>query len=322
MNIGVTIIICTYNGIDRLGKTIEHVANQDVPAHMDWEVIIADNGSVDNSADFSENEWTKYSKRTVGFNVIKESKPGKLHALQKAIKNAKYEYIVICDDDNWLSPNYVSIVFSKLNQHPEIAAVGGLGIPETNGIDLPDWFDNYGYAYAVGPQSSGSGKLKRGKILWGAGLATRRTLYTRMYESQPSLLLESSKNILSAEDSEYCLRLLLKGHQLYYDDSLIYKHFIPAHKLDRQFRRQKLQKGFEDSRFILRKYYAAMKAYIDAKNRPDIWVYLFIISCLRYALLFANKDKRTKAKDTLFHLLPCWTNSDPISTRIKAFMNN
>lgn len=320
MNKGITIIICTYNGVDRLSETINHIAKQAVPAELAWEVILADNASSDHSSTFAAQEWLKHTVPGVSFKTINEPKPGKLYALQHAINEAQYEYLIICDDDNWLAPDYVKTVFPLLETMPEVAAIGGQGIPVTNGMALPEWFKNYHSAYAVGPQAEKTGILPSRKLLWGAGLATRKSLYLEMYKTYPSFLPEyTAKNILSAEDTEYCIRLLLKGYKLYYDEALVYQHFIPDFKLTISFRDQKLMTGFEDAFIILRKYYAAMRAHLKTKGRPDIWLLLLLIAPINYLFAFSQKRKE-KARDTLFFLLPLKKGPDSITTRIKAFI--
>lgn len=312
--------MCTHNGVDRLSETINYIANQSVPKDIAWEVILADNASTDNSSKFAEQEWCKYKLPEVSFRTINEPKPGKIYALQHAIKEAHYEYLIICDDDNWLSPDYVKIVYTLLETMPEVAAVGGQGIPVTLGKTLPIWFKDYQSAYAVGTQSDKTGLLGPRKLLWGAGLATRKSLYLKMYETYPSFLIAyKKKNILSAEDTEYCMRLILKGYSLYYDEALIYQHFIPDSKLTIFFRDEKLKRGFDDSNIVLRKYYAAMRAYIKTKGRPDIWILLLLIAPINYLFSFSKK-RAEKAKNTLYFLLPFKRGSDPITTNIKAFI--
>ncbi|SHF61122.1 glycosyltransferase [Pedobacter caeni] len=320
MNKGITIIICTFNGVDRLSDTIGHIARQSVPGEIAWEVILADNASTDESSEFSEQEWHKYNLPEVSFKTINEPKPGKLYALQHAIKEARYEYLIICDDDNWLAPDYVKTVYPLLETMPKVAAIGGQGIPVTAGAALPEWFQNYHSAYAVGPQANKTGILKSRKLLWGAGLSTRKSLYLEMYKTYPSFLPEyKEKNILSAEDTEYCIRLVLKGYDLYYDAALVYQHFIPDFKLTTSFRDEKLMKGFEDAYVILRKYYAAMRATLKTEGRPDIWLALLLIAPINYLFSFSKK-RAEKARDTLFYLLPFRKGPDSITTRIKAFI--
>lgn len=319
MNKGITIIICTYNGRERLGKTLSHIAALNIPLDIKIELILADNNSDDGSTEFAIKEWSHFNNTEISFKVLCETKPGKLYALQKAIKNAEHEYLIICDDDNWLAKDYLIKVFNNFEQMPAIGAIGGLGIAVTDIPVLPTWFDDYHYAFAVGSQAKKKGILKREKVLWGAGFATKKSLYQAMYQHHPSLLPKSEFNILSAEDTEYCLRLIIKGYQLYYDDEMIYHHFIPGAKLSKTFLEEKLLKGFNNSRQILGRYYPAVKV-ARAKNKPHVWLYLFLTSCLR-AIFFKNRRK-VKAKDTLFYLLPFWKRSDSFATEIKKFIND
>jgi len=315
---GITIIVCTYNGEERLRPTLQSISKQQLPQEIKWEVIIADNASSDHSSEVALAEWNNYNLH-IPFNIISESKPGKLYALQHAINKARYEYLIICDDDNWLALDYAAKAYHILDSMPEVGAAGGLGIPVTDGTPLPEWFKDYNFAYAVGPQAKKTGLINPRAILWGAGMVTRKSLYLSMYKTYQSFLPEHNTNILSAEDSEYCMRLILKGYRLYYDESLIYHHFIPNFRLTTTFRDNKLLKGFKDSNIILRKYYAAMRANLKTKGRLDIWLGLVLVSPLNYLFGFSAK-RREKAKNTLFHLLPFGVKSDSISMRIKAFI--
>lgn len=319
MNKGVTIIICTYNGVERLGDTISHIAKLSVPPEIKWEVILADNNSSDHSSAFAIAEWEKHHLPSVNFSTVSQPKPGKFYALQDAIEAARYEYLIICDDDNWLAEDYVTRIFSRLETMPQVAAIGGYGIPVTSGQPLPEWFKNYHVAYAVGAQAKESGIIKSGGVLWGAGMTTRRSVYLEMYENYPTLLTESNNDIVFAEDTEFCIRLQLRGYQLYYDSELIYQHYIPDSKLNTEYRDGKRIREFDEARHLLRKYYAAQKGFLKTRGRPGLWLLTFLSSCLRCSFFFPERT-RIKAKDTLFQMLPFWTKSDPVSTQIKAFI--
>lgn len=321
MRKGISVIICTYNGAERLPKTIGHIARQTASAKINWEVILADNGSTDGSKNLAYNIWNEQNLAKVSFRVIFECRPGKLYALQNAIDKAEYEYLIICDDDNWLSPDYVENAYQLLESMPEIGAIGGQGIPVTDGIKLPEWFKDHHSDYAVGQQAKTTGFLKPRAVLWGAGLCTRKTVYKEMYKTFPSLLTEHpTANILSAEDTEYCMRLNLKGYRLYYDANLKYQHFIPAHKLTKEFRDQKLLKGFDNANDILRNYHAAMRATVKTKGRPDLWLYLVIISFLQLRF-HSSATKAEKARTTLFFLLGRGIKANGIAGKIKEFLN-
>jgi len=316
---GITIIVCTFNGISRLGETIKHLAAQAVPDHITWEIILADNASTDGSASFFRTEWASYKIDSVPLTILTESKPGKLYALQRAISAATHEYFIICDDDNWLADDYVAKAHQLMLSNPGIGALGGFGIPITDGAELPDWFQDYQFAYAVGPQAKSDGLMPVRSILWGAGLVSRKSVYTEMYGNFPSFLEGQSVEMILAEDTEYCLRLTLKNYRLYYSSELKYQHYIQQTKLTPEYRDRQL-KRFHDSGVILRKYYAAIRAVVKTKGRPDFWTFLLMITPLNYLFSF-NKRRAEKARDTLFHLLPFKIfKTDVLSERLRDFI--
>ena len=101
---GISVIICCYNSSTLLPRTLEHLALQDVPENILWELIIVDNNSNDDTAEVARKEWEKY-KIDIPFKVVYESNPGLSYARQKGVKEASFELLLFCDDDNWLEKN-------------------------------------------------------------------------------------------------------------------------------------------------------------------------------------------------------------------------
>jgi glycosyltransferase involved in cell wall biosynthesis len=253
MAAGVSILVCSYNGAKRLPKTLEHLALQHVPADILWEVIVVDNASTDDTTGIAKSEWAKYRLPRVGFSVLQELNPGKNNALDKGINNALYDYILICDDDNWLNADYIEKAYRIMQSDDRIGAAGGQGIGVSD-VEFPAWFKNDGYAYAVGKQNPVSGDISAKKYLWGAGMIFRKSLYIKAYSKSPSLLSGPQKDLVTrGEDVEFCLRLLILGYTLFYDDSLMYQHYIPQNRLTDNYRK-KLMSGFEDEAYILYLY--------------------------------------------------------------------
>jgi len=92
----VSIIIPTYNRTDLLPRAIQSVINQ---TYKDWELLIIDDGSTDNTKEIVE-EFVKKDPRIRYF--YKEN-GGQGSARNLGIKNAKGEYIAFLDsDDEWL----------------------------------------------------------------------------------------------------------------------------------------------------------------------------------------------------------------------------
>ncbi|OGZ00128.1 MAG: hypothetical protein A2945_00350 [Candidatus Liptonbacteria bacterium RIFCSPLOWO2_01_FULL_52_25] len=85
----------TWNRPQFLGQAIESIRAQ---TFGDWELIIADDGSTDNTREIVA-EWMKKDSR------IKYVNPGHLGRIAKisniGLREAKGEYIAILDDDDW-----------------------------------------------------------------------------------------------------------------------------------------------------------------------------------------------------------------------------
>lgn len=233
---GISVIICTYNGTSQLPQTLRHLALQQVPVEIDWEIIVVDNASTEDTAEVARTEWQQYHLPGVDFTVLNEPRPRKYYALEKGVNNAKYEYIIICDDDNRLNDNYVARAYQTINSNTQFAAVGGQGIAVAD-QDIPAWFEQYQHIYAVGKPAVTSGDLSAKGYLWGAGMVFRKSLYQKANHQVPSLLLGPNQNESArAEDVELCMRFLLVGYLLYYDEGLVFSHHISSDRLTETYR--------------------------------------------------------------------------------------
>ncbi|WP_166727610.1 glycosyltransferase [Mucilaginibacter gilvus] len=258
MPAGVSVLICCYNSAGRLPATLKHLSAQQVPVDLSWEIIVVDNASDDNTAALASQLWKDLGKADINFTILTEPKAGKNNALHTGIAAAAYDYILICDDDNWLSDDYVSKAFHRMHINPAIGAAGGRGVAVSDG-DLPAWFTQYQHGYAVGGQNSVTGDISKKGYLWGAGMVFRKQLYYKTYLDFPSFLTGPNGDTLArGEDVEFCLRILLAGHTLFYDEALTYKHYIPPGRLTEEYR-DKLFKGYDYEKKILDLYTRQIK---------------------------------------------------------------
>ncbi|MCC2547909.1 glycosyltransferase family 2 protein [Hymenobacter sp. BT175] len=228
---GVTLLICTHNGAARLPDTLRHVAAQQVPAGVPWEVLIVSNASKDNTV---EAATTLGRELPVPCRVLDEPVAGKENALIRGFNEARYEFIVIVDDDNWLAPNYVGLVFEIMSAHPEI---GILGAHAEGAFEItpPKWFEEFRAVYAVGPQNNGkSGPLPDHEgYLYGAGSVVRKSGWLKLldHDFRFTTSTKRGKIIVSGEDVELGDALQLAGYKLWYDDRLRLKHFMFKERL-------------------------------------------------------------------------------------------
>ena len=236
---GVSVIICTYNGADRLTETIRHIANQKVNPDILWEVILVDNASTDNSKEVTQNEWNRH-KCKAKLKIIDQPIPGKQLALEKGYEVAKYEYWLTCDDDNWLEENFVQLTYEIMSSNEKIGVLGGPNEALCE-LDPPEWFKWFQKDYAAGPQGDiYTGKVSEGNItwkrgfVWGAGMIVRKSAWEKLIADgfRTSMSCRKGTELSSGGDSEACYALVLAGWHVWYDNRLKLKHCMPAGRLD------------------------------------------------------------------------------------------
>lgn len=95
----VSIITPCYNGAKYISETIESVIAQ---TYLDWEMIIVDDGSEDDSVEIVK----KYLERDKRIKLIQQLNSGSAVARNSGIRFCNGQYIALLDaDDLWL-PNF------------------------------------------------------------------------------------------------------------------------------------------------------------------------------------------------------------------------
>jgi glycosyltransferase involved in cell wall biosynthesis len=234
---GVSIAICCHNSAQRLPPTLAHLAAQEVPSGLPWEVIVVDNASEDDTAGVAVSSWP--SGGPVPFRVVAEPQAGLSYARRRAFAESRYRIISFIDDDNWLCPKWVAGVAEIMASHPRAGACGGFGIAAYE-VEPPDWFVQYQGCFAIGAQADGPGVICREKHLWGAGVSIRKCAWQQLLDGGFSHLLVGRKGrqLSGGEDLELSYALTLSGWDLYYDPSLNYQHYIPAKRMSWDYLRR------------------------------------------------------------------------------------
>jgi glycosyltransferase involved in cell wall biosynthesis len=228
----VSIIICTYNGADKIEKTLASILYQ--KATCSYELIIVNNASTDNTAEVVKKYLTDNQADDFNSKLVDETTPGLINARLAGMKQASSDIMLFCDDDNILCDSYVQTGFELLTANPKIGVLGGLGIPEFES-DKPDWFDRYYHSYAVGAQAEKDGKIDVYPAeVYGAGSFFRKKPLDRFYElGFKSLFKGRTGKVLSAgDDVEWCYLMQLAGYEIWYESHLQFKHLMPAGRLN------------------------------------------------------------------------------------------
>lgn len=282
---GVSIVLCCYNGADRLERTLAHLLKQEIDG-FDWEIIVVDNASVDNTFAVAE---SVLERGLVKYKVISEAKPGLSNARRTGIENAKYNYIIFCDDDNWLCSDYVAKVFQIMEADSSIGAVGGQGTPNSE-VEIPNWFYTFAYVYATGVQAIESGDISQRGFVWGAGLGIRTKILKQVFSAgiNSELTGRNGSQLSSGDDTEISFWVLASGHKLWYSEDLKFTHFIPKNRLTIPYL-EGLLEGFHAANPVVMRYSYFLKA---RKMSAFFRFFLIIITNLALLLQIGKVDQR------------------------------
>jgi glycosyltransferase involved in cell wall biosynthesis len=231
LNIGLSIVICTYNGVERLFNVFEHINNLIIPTDLDYEVLIVDNASTDGTKDWIHKTSLSFNWK-FNFSVISESNPGLNFARLTGARNAHFDWILFCDDDNLLDSQYLQFWHNTIHIYSDVGAIGGCGIPMLE-IPVPDWFNRYKHSYAVGPQQETMGYLKHGGSLYGAGIFILKSPVLELLNRGFNMVMSdrSAGKLSSGGDLEWCYLLQLSGWKLFYHEKMIFHHQLSSTRL-------------------------------------------------------------------------------------------
>lgn len=220
---GISVIICCYNSIERLPKTLQHIFAQKLAEGMTMEVIVVDNASKDATTALAESLWAEVIHRDgIRFQVVPEIKPGLSYARETGMRTSSYEYLLFCDDDNWFNETYVARTYTFFKENKDYGAVGGNGEAACE-ITPPAWFDTYSSIYALGCRNDGDVTN-----VYGAGMGVKKSLI----EGYKTVLSDrKGSSLASGGDSEWCMEILKKGYKIRQLCDNMFFHFIPKERL-------------------------------------------------------------------------------------------
>ena len=210
MNRVVTVAICTHNRAKDTSEAIESVVLQSY-AKEDIEIIVIDNRSTDNTMDMVNDLRRRHGSR---IRYIYENKLGLSVARNRAIHEARGEYILFLDDDAIASKDWVHEIVDVFESDPTIGCVGGRIAPIWEAAE-PYWIpEEHRSVFTILDYSSKVQEMPAPSIPYGANVAFRTSIFKHMKPFREDLGRVGNK-LLSSEESELIARLR-ENYKVYY----------------------------------------------------------------------------------------------------------
>jgi glycosyltransferase involved in cell wall biosynthesis len=229
-----TVTICTYNGEHRLPSVLERLREQVDTDLFSWEIVVIDNNSKDNTAEIVKQYQANWSQ-DYPLKYCLETQQGLAFARQRAIEEARSEFIGFIDDDNLPDPDWVAKAYSFGKEHPRAGAYGGQIHPEFE-VTPPKNFQRILPYFAVrGGDKARLYRVNKFDFPAGAAMVIRKQAWCENVPKRPSLPGRVGKSMLGGEDY-YVLRYIYNaGWEIWYTPSLHTYHQIPQWRMERDY---------------------------------------------------------------------------------------
>lgn len=228
----ITVILCTYNRCQSLAAALESLAHSNLPECVDWEVLVVDNNSSDQTRAVVEDFCNRHPRR---FRYLFEPQPGKSHALNSGVREARGSVLAFTDDDVNVEPDWLQNLTASLDSG-EWAGTSGRTLPE-QGFSPPVWLSTDERNLAMlGCFDRGLDTFDLTEPPLGNNMAYLKRMFDRHGGFRVDLGPSPNKDIPRPnEDTEFGLRLLAAGERMKYEPSAILHHEVAECRVQKKY---------------------------------------------------------------------------------------
>jgi len=225
----ISVLICTFNRCESLKDTLDSLLNQINVDHVEYEVIVVDNHSTDDTKAVIESYLEKVNGR---LRYLYEGKRGKPYALNHGISIARGKIIAFTDDDCIVDKDYLNKIWKTFSQYDgNISFLGGKINIEWWNCSRPDWMSDYFLPilarldYGNTPFIIDGKKEKRN--IYGANYAFRTELFNKHGLFKPERVY--------TQDIEIVQRMLKSGEKGLYAPEVKVRHKVTPNRIRKKY---------------------------------------------------------------------------------------
>jgi glucosyl-dolichyl phosphate glucuronosyltransferase len=225
---GITVLIPTYNRAAVLSQTLEALTSVE-RSGIDLNIVIIDNNSSDNTG-----EVVKAYETRLPLFYLRETRPGKSCALNKALREcALKEIVVFADDDITPTPNWFREIVSSVQKWPGISAFGGKIEPIWPGNKQPDWTTPdwiMAFGFSRHHYAEGEAFYKPPACPFGPNFWVRKGVFQKVPFFDETLIWgPTPRNRIMGDEAGFLMELQRNGFEiLYYPKAEVYHRILPT----------------------------------------------------------------------------------------------
>lgn len=235
-----SVIICTYHRSQGLRRTLEGICRLVLKPEWQWELIVVDNNSNDDTKQVCEAFRDRLPIR-----YLFEPRQGKSYALNRAVAAANAPLLVFTDDDVDVDRDWIAQIVDASRRHPSATFFGGRVLPRWES-DRPAWAIRHAdwLLINVNVDRGDQEQVITGctePFFVGANFACRKTIFEKGCSFREDIGPKggdfSGQANLRGEEIDLEERLFSLGHTAVYVPSAVVHHRHAAHRMTEKYLR-------------------------------------------------------------------------------------
>ncbi len=221
----VSVIICTYNREQHIGRALESLIPQ-TASKDEYEIVVVDNNSTDGTSQIIQNFKQKYPDYHIQTTV--ETNQGLSFARNKGIELAKGEIISFIDDDAIAREDFVEKIITNTQAFPNHYAFGGKVLPKYENGETPEWMSPY-IERIISIVDMGDKIKSFGKTYpVGCNMFFRKEIFDKIGNFNTRLRLRS-------DDKYIFMKIKEAGYEVLYFPDVVVQHFIDTFRTTQEY---------------------------------------------------------------------------------------
>lgn len=261
-----SVIIPAYNVEGFIESTLQSLNNQ---SSKDFEIIVIDDGSTDKT-----NYITRQMLSVVkckAYKVIEKENGGVSSARNMGLINAKGEYVVFLDGDDFVSADFVETIINAVSKDQESEMFcWGYDLVNTNNVIISNYFDKFkDLQYVIDGIEALRLKTNDDLNIWTGSVAYKKD-FLSTYE------LNFTEGCINGEDQEFIIKCLSRASKVNFLNKVLSFYLIRENSITNIFNFNK----FDSVKASIRTY-----QYLECLNSESL---LNVINTIKYDKTIKN----------------------------------
>ena len=306
-----SIVVPVYNVEPYLTKCIDSLLQQDIPP-TEYEIILVDDGSTDDSGDLCDEYAVNYGN----IRVIHQPNGGLSAARNAGVAAAEGKYIQFVDSDDYLNANILAGIIGQMErQSLDILRINYQNVNEKGQVFEPNKYSKPFVDYSE-------------EVCDGLTFLNERlgfACYAIQFVVKASLLHQEGnafKEGIFYEDMEWAPRILLQAKRIASSPTMVYNYLYRQNSITRNISLDKKRKSIEDKIYLI-EHFAALRQELSDDRWFDGMISQTVLSLFSIISRYFYSERKSylrRLRD--LHIYPLSTYHATKSAKRKILLAN